>query len=132
MLDPDRDLVVDLLPCEDAHSQERAVVPPLLEQAKPGQLGILDRNFSTRTVLFTLHPRGAAVLVREPARHLNPTPISGLQWVGSTETGEVFESCVQVRNDDGQELTLRRIELHLKHATEDGDTVIRLLTTLPA
>jgi IS4 transposase len=131
VLDPDRDLVVDLLPWEDAHTQERAFVPPLLEQAQPGQLWILDRNFSTTTVLFALHQRGAAVLVREHARNPNPTAISPLRRMGSTETGEVFEQRVQLRRDEGQELDLRRIELHLKHPTEDGDTVIRLLTTLP-
>jgi IS4 transposase len=132
VLDPDRDLVVDLLPCEDAHTQERAVVSPLLEQAQPGQLWILDRNFSTSTVLFTLHQRGAAILVREHACNPNPTPVSPLRRTGSTETGEVFEQRVQLRTKDGKELSLRRVELHLEHPTGDGDTVIRLLTNLPS
>ena len=141
VLDPDRDLVVDLLPCEDAHSQERALVGPLLEQAQPGQLWIMDRNFSTSTVLWSMHQRGAAVLVREHGGNPNPTPRSPLQRVGSAETGEVFEQEVQLRRrnsqkqddprQDGHELNLRRIELHLDKPTEDGDTVIRLLTNLP-
>lgn len=131
VLDPDRDLVVDLLLCEDAHTQERALVSPLLEQAHEGQIWILDRNFSTSTVLFGLHQHGAAVLVREHACNPNPTPVSPLRRIGSTETGEVFEQRVQLQKKDGPELNLRRIELHLEHPTEDGDTVIRLLTNLP-
>ena len=132
VLDPDRDLVVDLLLCEDAHTQERALVSPLLEQAHEGQIWILDRNFSTSTVLFGLHQRGAAVLVREHACNPNPTPVSPLRRIGATETGEVFEQRVQLQKKDGPEMSLRRIELHLEHPTEDGDTVIRLLTNLPA
>ena len=136
VLDPDRDLVVDLVPCEDAHTQERALVGPLLEQAQPGQLWIMDRNFSTSTVLWSVHQRGAAVLVREHGANPNPTPTSPLQRVGSTETGKVFEQDVQLRRpggpmQDDQRLSLRRIELHLDKPTEDGDTVIRLLTNLP-
>ena len=34
--DPDLEMVVDLEPCEDAHTQECAVMPSLLERARPG------------------------------------------------------------------------------------------------
>jgi hypothetical protein len=33
-------LVIDLMPCEDAHAQERACMPPMLERAQPGELWI--------------------------------------------------------------------------------------------
>src|SRR6185436_14982754 len=82
VFDPDRDLVVDLMPYEDAHTQERAVVSPLLEQACVGQLWIFDRNFSTSTVLFALCRQGAAVLVREHGCTPNPTPVSPLRRIG--------------------------------------------------
>ena len=39
VLAPDRDLVVDLLPCEDAHRQERAIVPPCWSRRSRGSCG---------------------------------------------------------------------------------------------
>ena len=133
VFDPDRDLVVDMMPCEDAHTQERAIVLPLLEQACRGQIWIFDRNFSTSTVLFALHHRGAAVLVREHARNPNPTATSPLRRIGRCETGIVFEQQVQiVTADKSESLTLRRIELHLDTPLQDGGTILRFLTNLPA
>ena len=132
VLDPDRDLVVDLLPCEDAHAQERGVVVPLLAHARPGQLWIFDRNFSTSTVLIALLRQGATALVREHGQTPNPTPLTPLHRVGSCETGVVFEQRVQLELRDGSApLDLRRIELHLDKPTEDGETLLRLLTNLP-
>ena len=133
VFDPDRDLVVDRMPCEDAHTQERAIVLPLLEQAHPGQIWIFDRNFCTSNVLFALHRHGAAVLVREHARNPNPTAISPLRHIGRCETGVVLEQQVQIMPADGSDpLKLRRIELHLDTPLEDGGTVLRFLTNLPA
>jgi IS4 transposase len=132
VFDPDRDLVVDLMPCEDAHAQERAVVLPLLEKACAGQLWIFDRNFSTSTVLFALLRQGAAVLVREHGCNPNPMPISALRRIGRCDTGIVFEQRVRLLPQDGSApLELRRIELRLDTPTEDGETVVRMLTNLP-
>jgi hypothetical protein len=43
----------------------------------------------------------------------------------------VYEQAVAVDDEAGQPLRLRRVEVHLDHPTEDGDTTIRLLTNLP-
>ena len=45
---PDLDLVVDLVPCEDGHAQERTLMELAQSQAQPGELWLADRNFSTR------------------------------------------------------------------------------------
>jgi hypothetical protein len=47
------------------------------------------------------------------------------------ETGVVFEQNVEVPIKKGDRLCIRRIELVLDEPTEDGDTVIRVLTNLP-
>ena len=48
------------------------------------------------------------------------------------ETGVVYEQPVTFTTEAGKTLSIRRIELELDHPTEDGDTTIRLLTSLPA
>src|SRR5665213_74258 len=57
--DPDAGLVVDLVPCEDAHAQERTLVPSLLATVQSGDLWIADRNFCTTAILSSWHHKGA-------------------------------------------------------------------------
>jgi hypothetical protein len=44
--DPDRSMVVDSIPCEDGHSQERAMLGRILGGAQADDLRIEDRSFS--------------------------------------------------------------------------------------
>ena len=129
--EPDTGLVSDLLPCEDAHAQERACMGPILERAEPGELWIADRNFCTRNILAGWHRRGSAFIVREHGRTPNPTALTALQAQGRVDTGVVAEQAVSMPNEADTPLLLRRIELQLDNPTADGETTIRLLTNLP-
>ena len=51
---PELDLIVDMLLAEDAHAQERALMGPVLEQVRKGELWLADRNFSTTGILFAI------------------------------------------------------------------------------
>jgi IS4 transposase len=128
---PEEDLVVDMVPGEDAHAQERTLMGHVLARAQPGELWLADRNFSTTGIFFALHDKGAAFIIREHGVSPNPTAVGELQEVGRVETGTVFEQAVQIEDEAGRQLRLRRIVLHLDQPTEDGDTVIRLLTNAP-
>lgn len=99
---------------------------------KPGDLWIADRNFSTRRILYGLHARGCSFIVREHGRTPNPRTLEEVRHRERIETGAVYEQTVDIEGDAGQRLRLRRVELQLDHATEEGDTTIRLLTNLPA
>jgi IS4 transposase len=138
--DPDLDLVVDLIAGEDAVASERTLVPSAVAAAGPGELWVGDRNFSTRPILTALAARGAAVLVREHGIQPHPTPLGARRRAGRGETGTVYEQAVAVPPDPasdpvgavGAVLRLRRVEVELDTPTADGDTVVRLLTSLPA
>ncbi|AGW90225.1 hypothetical protein N234_34645 [Ralstonia pickettii DTP0602] len=130
--DPDTAMIVDLVPCEDAHAQERAIMETLLASAQPAELWIADRNFSTRAILAGWQRRGSAFIVREHGRNPSPSELEPLREMGRVETGIVYEQAVSIPDESNAPLVLRRIELHLDGATEDGDTVIRLLTNVPA
>ncbi|SEN36097.1 Transposase DDE domain-containing protein [Stigmatella aurantiaca] len=128
---PAQGLVVDVVPCEDAHAQERTLVAAVLEHAQQGDLWIADRNFSTTRIVFGLEDRHAAFIIREHGRTPSPTEVGKRRRVGRVETGVVFEQPVQVEDDGGRQLTLRRIELQLDEPTEEGEPLIRLLTNAP-
>jgi IS4 transposase len=127
--DPDRGLVTDIAPCEDAHRSERAAATPLLEGAQPGQLWIADRQFCTAAILLGLRAAGADCIVREHARHPRLTGQGEWRTCGRVETGAVREQTITVAR---QERPWRRIELVLDTPTEAGERVIRLWSSLPA
>lgn len=131
--DPATDLVVDLVPGEDAHAGERVLMPTVAAMAGPGELWIADRNFATRAFLGALISHGATVLVREHGRTPAPVVVGPRRRIGRCETGVIYEQPVEVPLEEvsGGVLRLRRVELELDTPTENGDTRLRLLTTLP-
>jgi IS4 transposase len=130
VLDPQLDLVCDVFPCEDGHTQERALLGPVLDSVQEDELWIEDRNFCTLGWLFgVVHKRKAHVLVREH-KGLPWTAVDEPRYVGRVETGEVFEQTVAVAAEDGTVLQLRRILLQLDKPTRDGETEVALLTDL--
>ncbi len=129
--DPERTSVLDLVLCEDAHTQERALLGEVLPMVRPGELWIEDRNFCTRGFLFGLADRKAFFVVRE---HKNlPVVVLGPERpVGKTPTGHVSEQDVELRSEDGLHvLRLRRVIVRLKAPTRDGDPLLCVLTNLP-
>jgi IS4 transposase len=130
--DPATEIVTDIVPCEDGHANERSLMGPLLRQAQAGELWIADRNFSTREILAGWHERGCGFIVREHGCSPHPQETGPLSRAGHIAAGMVQEQAVTIDSGAGQAIALRRIEVHLDAPTEDGDTVIRLLTNLPA
>jgi IS4 transposase len=131
--DPDAGLVVDTVPCEDGHDSEHGLLLVALQDAQRGELWMGDRLFCTRVVIWTARARGADVLFREHTAHPHPTPTGRRRRVGRVESGVVYEQPVTIPTQDGHgTLTLRRIEIELDAPTVDGDTLVRVLTTLPA
>jgi IS4 transposase len=126
--DPDCGLVTDIVPSEDAHQSERAVVGPLLGCAQPGQLWIADRQFCTRTILLGWQTSQASFLVREHGRHPQLAAEGPWRACGRSETGEVREQRIELA---GASEPWRRIELTLDTPTEAGESVIRLWSNLP-
>lgn len=130
--DPELDLVSDLVACEDAHAQERAVMREVLERVGPGELWLADRQFCSSAILSGIASRGAKFLIREHASNPNPTELGRLKKVGRTETGQVYTQEVECTDPQGKRLRMRRIVLQLEQPTEDGETTIRLLTNTSA
>jgi hypothetical protein len=132
VLDPALGLVIELFPCEDGHTQERALLPEVLQTVAPYDLWLEDRNFCTTGFLFGIHRRQAAFVVRQHANSLRWELIGERRALGSTATGQVWEQSVRLWDEQGQELVVRRITIELDRPTRDGETVLHLLTNLPA
>ena len=130
--DPQLALAVDIVPCEDAHAQERSLTAALLAGVEPGQLWVADRNFSTTRLFEGLADRGAVFIVRKHGRSPTVVEHGPLRRVGRTATGTVYEQRVAITRTDGGTLPLRQICVELHEPTRDGDTRLVLLTSVPA
>lgn len=130
VLDPDRMLIVDLFPCEDAHSQERAILPEVLLSAQRRDLWIADRNFCTTDCLFSLDDRQASFVIRQHASTLVWEKETKQKKIERSETGLIYEQKLLLQHQD-KTLWVRRVTIKLDQPTENGQTEIHLLTNLP-
>jgi len=130
VLDPSLKLALDVFPCEDGHTQERALLDQVLPTVQAGDCWIEDRNFCVLSFLFGIDTRDAYFVVRQ---HLNLPwePLGTFKRVGRVDGAMVSEQPIIIRNHDGKELTLRRIRIHLDQPTRDGDRDVFVLTNLP-
>lgn len=133
VLDPSLQLAIDVFPCEDAYTQERALLDQVLKTVRAKDLWIADRNFCTSLFVWGLHRAGAFFVIREHANATNwkSEPIGKQKRVGRTETGLVFEQKLKLTDAAGKEMILRRITLQLDEPTRDGDSEMHILTNLP-
>jgi IS4 transposase len=130
--DPQLGLAIDIVPCEDAHAQERSLTEALLAMAAPGQLWVADRNFSTTRLFEGFADRGTVFIVRKHQRSPTVVAAGALRRGGRTATGTVDEQPVTLTRGDGRPLPLRQVRVHLAAPTQAGDTTLVLLTNVPA
>ncbi len=124
LLDAQSELVVELIPCECGHAQERSLLPELLEWIRAD------------TVLFGLFRRGAYFLIRQHASTLSYRFEGRRRKIGHCEAGLLYEQTLILTDDNATEgeepeLKVRRITLQLDTPTQASDGEIHLLTNLP-
>src|SRR3954454_6996391 len=125
-------LALDVVPCEDAHAQERSLIDQVLPGVEPGDLWIADRNFCTTRLVFGTHARGGRFLVRQHRSTLYWEEMTPWAEVGRTASGMVSEQAISAAEADGSgAITLRRIRLELDRLTRDEEKELFLVTDVP-
>ena len=130
VLDPLLKLMVDVFPCEDGYTQERALLEQVLPTVQAGNCWIEDRNFCTLKFLFGVVAQDACFVVRQH-QNMPWEPREMFKKVGRLDGARVSEQPIVVRDHEGSELRLRRIRIHLDQPTRDGDRDVFVLTNLP-
>jgi hypothetical protein len=128
--DPQCEMVVDMIPCDDGHAQERTYLGELAKLVQPNDLWVADRNFCTLDYLFSIHRRHAFFLIRHHGWLKSWEPLGEQQFAGTTDTGDIYEQQIQIKHADGGVMPLRRITVHLYEKTRDGETEIHILTNM--
>jgi hypothetical protein len=96
ILDPALMLATDMIPCEDAHAQERSLFAQVLARVAPGEAWIGDRNFCTVSFLEGILQRESSFVIRQHGNF--PIVSQGtLRSCGPCDTGELLEQSVTFR-----------------------------------
>jgi len=130
VLDPALLLAIDVLVCENGHTQERALFPELLGCVAAGDAWVADRNFCTADFLAGVAERRASFVIRHHANlRLDATAAWGPEV--ATATGWVSERPATVVRDGHEVLAVRCVRVRLDKPTRDGEDEIVVLTNLP-
>ena len=133
--DPAVEMAIDVFPCEDGHAQERALLGEVVPTVQAGDLWIMDRNFCVRAFLAGIEARAGTFLCRYH-KGLPVTALAPARFVGSIETGKVYEQQVEVLmaprpGEDADDIRIYRlVRVELTRATRGGDKTLLLLTDL--
>jgi IS4 transposase len=131
VLDAQRMLACDVVPCEDAHAQERALVETILPAVQPGEVWIEDRNFCTTRFLFGVADRGGCFVVRRHKSNLFIEHQAPWKARGYTETSTISEAPWRIHDGGDRKMTVRAVHIKLDKPTRFGEKEVVLLTNLP-
>lgn len=135
VFDPQRQTIEAMVPCEDGHAQERALLGQVGPLVGAGQVWVADRNFCTEAFLGEIEDRGAYSLIREHGQ-LRFKPLEAMRVQSLSEDAAaraLSEQWVQLkpRSDAGEGVKLRRIKVELDTPTRHGETELYLLSSVP-
>lgn len=131
VLDPALTLITDIILCEDAHTQERALIDQVLPLVRKRDVWVEDRNFCTVEFLREVVNRHAYVVTRRHG-NLSVEPETEYGAEVATDRGWVSERRVWVCRGGERVLRMRQVRVRLRRPTEDGDAEVEILTNLPA
>lgn len=118
-------LLTDIVPIEDAYTNERPLYTAILPLVEANDLWLADRNFCTDDYLGGIQARDAYFLVRHHAG-TKLHPLGQESRRRNHPDGTISEQRVRVGISE-----CRCIIIRLKQPLRDGTTEIRLLTNVP-
>jgi Transposase DDE domain len=124
-------LLSTMVPGEDAHANERTLIPALFDAIRPNDVWLGDRNFATADLMAAVIDCDAAFVVRRHAKTV---------WRETSEYGEVstlasgdrIDECdVVVVTPKGRELSIRLVRIRFAIPLQNGDQELFIFTNLP-
>ena len=128
--DPRYNAVCDFFAIEDAYAQERSGLDDVIATLEKNQLWLADRNFCTLKFLYAIAAKSGVFVIRLHGK-LHGTEKGKLRKIGESETGIVYENKLVLPGYEGQQMTVRRVLVHLFDPTRYKEVEIVLLTNLP-
>ena len=128
--DPRYQAACDFIPIEDAYAQELSGLDAVIETLASKDLWLADRNFCTLKFFYSIAAKSGCFVIRQHSK-LHGTEKGKLRKIGQSETGIIYEHELVLPEYEGQQMTVRRVVVHLFEPTRDKDVEVVLLTNLP-
>ena len=122
--DPQWDVATDVIPCEDAYAQERALLPEVVPMVAKGDCIVADRNFCTLGFLFGVARQGGFFVIRQHSSNVVGQPQGPRRGVGHDARGQALyeQAGCLTEPETGATLLVRRITVQLRTPTRQGET----------
>jgi IS4 transposase len=132
--DPQYGLITDVVPCEDAHAQERSLLKQALACIASRDCILADRNFCTSGFLFGIRRQQAFFVIRQHASTLCYRLKGKRRLAGQDGRGrDIYEQAICLSDPEtGETFTARRITIILDKPNKDRETELHILTNLPS
>lgn len=132
MLDPQRNLLTEVIEETDGHANERTRFAEVVRKTPRGTCAIFDRNFCVLSLLTALDKDSKYFLVRQHAQLETVQDEENPQVEAfKDEERTIYEQRVIVQREGMEPFGMRRITVRLSTPTRRGETEIHLLTNLP-
>jgi len=118
-------LLTDVIPCEDAYTNERSLSAEVLALVRADDLWLADRNFCTLDYLGGIDQKKAFFLIRHHAG-TKLHPVGKRVPCGANDSGKIYEQKVRIGW-----LECRCILVELNEPLRDGSTQLIVLTNAP-
>ena len=128
--EPALDMATYVIPCEDGHTQERALLEQVRQTVQRRDVLVMDRNFCVLSHLAGIAEKNAYFVCRHH-KNMNLHFIGEPKEIGKTDTGVIYEQDVEIYGPDNQAYCWRAITIKLKSKTRDGEWELTILTNLP-
>jgi len=134
MYDPRLDMIDEIVPCEDAYTQERTLCQHVLDLVARRDVIVADSAYCTTTFLFGLAAQGAFFVVRQHQLNVRWEPAGRSRRAGTDEHRRaVYEQPVRlIHPETGEVIEARRISVTLKKPDKNGNTELHVLTNVPS
>ncbi len=131
--DPRYELITDVIPCEDAYTQERALLDQALAVIVRNDCVLADRNFCTTKFLFGIARLMGYFIIRQHATTLTWKAIGKARNAGKDGLGRQLQEQRIVLTDPstGKTMVIRRITIPLRKPNDKGEKFLYVLTNLP-
>jgi hypothetical protein len=83
VVDPQLNMAIDVFPCADGHTQERALLGEVIPTVEAGDVWVADRNFCVSQFLFEIHRKQAFFIIRQHG-NLNTNPLEKYKFIGAS------------------------------------------------
>jgi hypothetical protein len=126
------DLITDINLCEDAYTQERALLDQALASIAGNDCVIADRNFCTTKFLFGIARLMGFFIIRQHASTLTWKPIGKVRDAGKDGLGRQLKEQRILLTDPstGKTMVIRRITIPLRKANDKGEKALYVLTNV--